>query len=45
MHCGGVGTGEVAKLCNNLELGISMAGVCEAMNIGYKMGIKMPIGP
>eukprot|EP00942_MAST-04A_sp_MAST-4A-sp1_P004388 g4388.t1 len=39
VHCGGVGTGEVAKLCNNLVLGISMAGVCEAMNLGLKMGI------
>ena len=39
VHCGGVGTGEVAKLCNNLVLGISMAGVCEAMNLGVQMGI------
>ena len=39
VHCGDIGTGEVAKLCNNLVLGISMAGVCEAMNLGQKLGI------
>ena len=39
VHCGGVGTGEVAKLCNNLVLGISMIGVSEAMNLGKKLGI------
>ena len=39
VHCGDVGTGEVAKLCNNLVLGISMAGVCEAMNLGIQLGI------
>ena len=33
------GTGEVAKLCNNLLLGISMIGTCEAMNLGEKLGI------
>ena len=39
VHCGGSGTGLVAKICNNLILGISMAGVAEAMNLGIKMGI------
>ena len=39
VHCGGVGTGEVAKLCNNMILGISMIGVCEAMNMGVKLGM------
>ena len=39
VHCGDVGTGEVAKLCNNLILGISMAGVSEAMNLGKSLGI------
>ncbi len=32
-------TGQVAKICNNLILGISMAAVSEAMNLGVKMGI------
>lgn len=33
------GTGEVAKLCNNLSLAVSMIGTCEAMNLGEKLGI------
>ena len=43
VHCGGVGTGEVAKLCNNLVLGISMAGVCEAMKLGENLGIDTKV--
>eukprot|EP01132_Coremiostelium_polycephalum_P002556 gene2556-3165_t len=39
VHCGDVGTGQVAKVCNNLVLGISMAAVSEAMNLGVKLGI------
>lgn len=39
IHCGGAGTGEVAKLCNNLSLAVSMIGTCEAMNLGEKLGI------
>lgn len=39
VHCGGTGTGQVAKLCNNLILGITMAGVAEAMSLGEKLGI------
>jgi 3-hydroxyisobutyrate dehydrogenase-like beta-hydroxyacid dehydrogenase len=34
VHCGDVGTGEVAKLCNNMLLAISMSGVSEAMSLG-----------
>jgi 3-hydroxyisobutyrate dehydrogenase len=36
---GGTGTGQVAKICNNLILGISMIGVSEAMALGVKLGI------
>jgi len=39
VHCGGVGTGQVAKICNNMLLGISMIGVAEAMNLGVALGI------
>jgi len=39
VHCGDVGTGEVAKLCNNMVLAISMLGVSEAMNLGEKLGM------
>lgn len=40
VHCGPVGTGEVAKLCNNLLLAISMIGVAEAMNLGAALGME-----
>jgi 3-hydroxyisobutyrate dehydrogenase len=39
VHCGAVSTGQVAKICNNLVLGITMAGVSEAMALGEKLGI------
>lgn len=38
VHCGDVGTGQVAKICNNMMLGISMIGVSETMNLGVKFG-------
>jgi 3-hydroxyisobutyrate dehydrogenase len=38
VHCGASGTGQVAKICNNLVLAISMTAVSEAMNIGVKSG-------
>eukprot|EP01112_Ceratiomyxa_fruticulosa_P004261 TRINITY_DN1472_c0_g1_i1.p1 TRINITY_DN1472_c0_g1~~TRINITY_DN1472_c0_g1_i1.p1 ORF type:complete len:340 (+),score=68.81 TRINITY_DN1472_c0_g1_i1:84-1103(+) len=43
VHCGDIGTGQVAKVCNNLILGISMIGVSEAMNLGVKLGIDPKI--
>ena len=39
VHCGGPSTGQVAKVANNLVLGISMIGVAEAMNLGVKSGM------
>jgi len=39
VHCGASGSGQVAKVCNNLVLGISMIGVSEAMNLGVQLGI------
>lgn len=33
IHCGDVGTGQTAKICNNMLLAISMIGVSEAMNL------------
>jgi 3-hydroxyisobutyrate dehydrogenase len=39
VHCGESGTGQVAKICNNLLLGISMIGVAEAMSLGAALGI------
>merc|ERR1711981_1256455 len=35
----GVGNGQVAKICNNMMLGISMIGIAEAMNLGIRLGI------
>jgi 3-hydroxyisobutyrate dehydrogenase len=39
VHCGEVGTGQIAKICNNLVLGITMVGVSEAMSLGAALGI------
>jgi len=39
VHCGGVGNGQVVKICNNLVLGISMIGVSEAFNLGIALGM------
>jgi len=39
VHCGDAGTGQVAKVANNLVLGISMIAVSEAMNLGVKLGM------
>ncbi|CAG8620506.1 11443_t:CDS:2 [Paraglomus brasilianum] len=39
VHCGTVGTGQIAKMCNNMLLAISMIGVSEAMNLGIQLGM------
>lgn len=39
VHCGGAGTGQVSKSCNNLILGIHMIAVCEGLVLGEKLGI------
>lgn len=39
VHCGETSAGQVAKICNNLVLGITMAGVAEAMSLGEALGI------
>jgi len=40
VHCGAAGNGQVAKICNNMILGISMLGVCEAFVLGEKLGLS-----
>lgn len=40
VHCGEAGAGARVKLCNNLALGISMIGTCEAMDLGVQMGLN-----
>ena len=43
IHCGDCGTGQTAKICNNLLLAISMIGVAEAMNLGTSLGIDAKV--
>ena len=42
-HCGGPGTGEIAKICNNLILGINMIATSEGLSLGEKLGIDPKI--
>ena len=39
VHCGGAGAGQAAKICNNMLLGISMIGACEAFALAGKLGL------
>lgn len=39
VHAGIAGTGQAAKICNNLLLGISMIGTCEAFVLAEKLGL------
>lgn len=39
IHAGPPGTGQAAKICNNLILGISMIAVCEGFALGQKLGL------
>lgn len=38
-HAGAAGSGQAAKICNNMLLGISMIGVCEAFALAEKLGL------
>ncbi len=40
VHCGDAGAGQAAKICNNMLLGISMIGVCEAFALAEKLGLS-----
>lgn len=40
VHCGGVGAGQAAKICNNMILGITMVGVSEAFVLGERLGLS-----
>ena len=40
IHCGDQGAGQAAKICNNMILGISMIGVCEAFTLAGKLGLS-----
>ncbi len=38
-HAGDLGAGQAAKICNNMVLGVSMLGVCEAFALAEKLGL------
>ena len=40
VHCGADGTGQAAKICNNMILGISMIAVSEAFILAEKLGLS-----
>lgn len=39
VHCGDAGAGQAAKICNNMILGITMIGTCEAFALADKLGL------
>jgi 3-hydroxyisobutyrate dehydrogenase len=40
LRAGDHGAGQAAKICNNMVLGISMIGVCEAFALAEKLGLE-----
>ena len=40
VHCGDVGAGQAAKICNNMILGITMIGTCEAIALADGLGLE-----
>ena len=41
VHQGGPGTGQQAKLCNQIVIAGTMVGVCESLLYGYKSGLDL----
>ncbi len=39
VHAGAGGAGQAAKICNNMLLGVSMLGTCEAFALAEKLGL------
>jgi 3-hydroxyisobutyrate dehydrogenase len=39
IHAGAAGSGQAAKICNNMLLGISMLGTCEALVLAERLGL------
>jgi 3-hydroxyisobutyrate dehydrogenase len=39
VHCGGIGNGQVAKICNNLMLAVEMIATAEGMTLAAKLGM------
>jgi 3-hydroxyisobutyrate dehydrogenase len=40
VHCGDIGAGQAAKICNNMILAVSMIGVSEAFVLAEKLGLS-----
>jgi 3-hydroxyisobutyrate dehydrogenase len=43
VHCGGIGNGQVAKICNNMMLAIEMIATSEGMTLASKLGMDPKI--
>ncbi len=41
IHAGGPGSGQAAKICNNMLLGASMAATCETFAMARKLGLDL----
>ncbi len=41
VYCGPAGSGQAAKICNNMLLAISMIGTAETFNLGRSLGLDM----
>lgn len=39
VHCGPTGSGQAAKICNNMALAINMISTAETLNLAKKLGI------
>jgi 3-hydroxyisobutyrate dehydrogenase len=39
VHCGAAGTGQAAKICNNMILGATMIATCESIALADKLGL------
>ncbi len=39
IHAGAAGAGQAAKICNNMLLGVTMLGVCEAFALAERLGL------
>lgn len=44
LHCGDAGAGQVAKVCNNMILGVAMIATCDAFALADKPGLDQHNG-
>jgi len=43
VHCGAVGSGQIAKICNNMIVGATMIATCEAYGLASNLGLDLNI--